>query len=195
MVLPRVVPLLVGVLLATGPSLGSAPPAEPAPRTAPQPPPAGSKAPPPAPQDYKTFERQPAVLSDAELGRLRAIVLSRCGLAPTSNPASAPWYFHYELGLELERRGDPQRALDAFLDAAARKARPARMSRMYGMWFRDYLPYFEIAKAHVALGNWQCAADALQASERAAEIGENDLAYLEFQELKSEVQARGRQQP
>jgi hypothetical protein len=188
----RLFPLLVCALLAVAltQARGYSAPA-PLPPSDP-PPPASVPAPPPAARDYKSFERRPTVLSDAELNRLRGVVLSRCGLAPATNPTSAPWYFHYELGLELERRGDPQRALDAFLEAATRKARPARMSRMYGMWFKDYTPYFEIAKAHVALGNWQCAADALHASETAREVGQNEPAYRELQELKSEVKAAQR---
>ncbi|HVR06575.1 MAG TPA: hypothetical protein VMW75_00880 [Thermoanaerobaculia bacterium] len=191
----RLVPLLVGALLASAPVKAPSTPATGGPRTAAAPAPDASPAP-PAAQDYKTFERKPTVLSDEELSRLRAVVLSRCGLAPATRPAEAPWYFHYELGLELERRGDQQRALDALLEAAARKARPARMSRMYGMWFRDYQPYFEIAKAHAALGNWQCAADALHTSEKTGEVGADDRAYFEFLELKAEVQAaQGRRKP
>jgi hypothetical protein len=190
----RLLPLLMCALLAAGLTQARGHSA-PAPLPPSDPPPSASVPPPPSARDYKSFERKPTVLSDAELNRLRGVVLSRCGLAPTTNPTSAPWYFHYELGLELERRGDPQRALDAFLEAATRKARPARMSRMYGMWFKDYTPYFEIAKVHVVLGNWQCAADALHASERTEEVGKGDQAYFEFQELKSEVQAQGHRKP
>jgi hypothetical protein len=156
--------------------------------------PAARAAPAPG-KDFKTFERKPTVLSDEELDRLRRAVLARCDMAPTADPSRAPWYYHYELGLELERRKDPQRALDALLEAVARKARPERRSRMYGMWFQDYRPYFEIAKLHAMLGNWQCAADALRLSERAAEVRGGDGSYGELQELKSEVQAQKHRQP
>jgi hypothetical protein len=198
MVFARLLPVLVGALLASGPVTAPGSAAEGAPRPAAPAPPGATSPKPPAVQvpDYKVFKRKPTVLSDEELNRLRAVVLSRCGLAPATRPAESPWYVHYELGLELERRKDPQRALDAFLEAAARKARPARQSRMYGMWFRDYQPYFEIAKAHVALGNWHCAADALATSERSGEIGASDRGYLELQELKAEVKAaQGHRKP
>ncbi len=71
---------------------------------------------------------------------LRAEVLARCQLKPETRPQDAPWYFHYELGRDLYRRGDPQRALDALIEAATLRADPGHGARIYGMWFMDYLP-------------------------------------------------------
>jgi tetratricopeptide (TPR) repeat protein len=142
------------------------------------------------PRSYRDFDPRPAVLAEADLDRLRSRVLSRCNLPPGTDLKKAPWYFHYELGLELSRRGDPQRALDAFLEAIQRRSEPHRQARMYGMWFTDYLPYLEIAKAHAALGNWQCAADAVRISLGTREVTEGDREFLELTELKSEIGAR-----
>ncbi|HEV7516849.1 MAG TPA: hypothetical protein VGR07_11155 [Thermoanaerobaculia bacterium] len=140
-------------------------------------------------RSYRDFERRPTVLSEQEFERLRSRVLSRCSVPPGTDPAKAPWYFHYEMGLELARHGDPQRALDAFLEAVELRAEPHRQARMYGMWFTNYLPYLEIAKAHAALGNWQCAADAVRISE-GREVAEGEREFLDLLEIKSEIGAR-----
>jgi tetratricopeptide (TPR) repeat protein len=143
-----------------------------------------------APARYKVYPRKAPVLSEADYRRVQTEVLSRCRLKPDAEPPSAPWYFHYELGLELARRGDSQRALDAFVEAANRRPEPQHTARLYGMWFTDYLPYFHIARAHSALGNWECAADALQVSEKMKEISPKDPEFQELRELAREVKQR-----
>jgi tetratricopeptide (TPR) repeat protein len=146
-------------------------------------------------QTYKDFERRPTVLSETELERLKTAVMSRCHVPEGTDLAKAPWYFHYELGLELEKKGDPQRALDAFIAALDRRSSPQQGARMYGVWFIDYLPYFEIAKAHAALGNWECAADALRISADKKETQEGDKRFEEFLELTEETHLRAGSQP
>jgi hypothetical protein len=138
---------------------------------------------------FKDFERQPTALSEREFQELKNRVASRCNVSPDTDPAKLPWYFHYELGLELAKKGDPQRAVDALIEAVDRRPEPKKNTRMYGMWFTDYLPYFEIAKAHAALGNWQCATDALRLSEGKREIQPQDQFFDELQELKTEAAA------
>jgi hypothetical protein len=130
-------------------------------------------------------DRQPTTLSEPDFEVLRGRVLSRCHVAPGVDPARAPWYFHYELGLELEKRGDARRALDALIEATQLRPEPRRSARMYGMWFTEYRPYFEIAKMHFALGNRQCAADALRISAGEREVTEGDEAFVDFQKLES----------
>lgn len=139
---------------------------------------------------FKDFDRKPVTISEEEFEALRGRVMSRCHLAAGTDPAKAPWYFHYEMGLELEKRGDPQRALDELIEATNRRPEPRRIVRMYGMWFTGYRPYFEIAKMHFALGNWQCAADALKISIGEREVTEGDKEYIELEELRSELEAR-----
>lgn len=134
---------------------------------------------------YLNYERQEEVLAVDEFEKLKKRVLSRCQLSPDSRIADAPWYFHYELGLELSRAGDPQRALDAFVEAVERRPESSRQARVYGMWFKDYLPYFHIAQTHATLGNWECVADALVVSEQFGEVSPEDEEYFELRSLRS----------
>jgi hypothetical protein len=139
---------------------------------------------------YAVYPRKPVVLADEETAVLRAEVLARCQLRPDTRPQDAPWYFHYELGRDLVRRGDAQRGLDALIEAATRRDDPSHGARVYGMWFMDYLPYFEIAKAHAYLNNWDCARNALEYSKRAGEIQEKDKEFAEFRELMKKTEAK-----
>ncbi len=142
---------------------------------------------------FRLFERRAVVLPTAEFLRLRSQVIHRCGLPPDIQDAHAPWYFHYELGVSLVSRGDPQRALDALIAATERRPISQRGVRMYGMWFTDYRPYFEIALAHAELGNWACVYDALELSNELGEIKEEDEDFARFRKLWSEAAAH--QQP
>jgi hypothetical protein len=141
---------------------------------------------PEAPPRFTVFERKPVVLSDSEFERLQKDVLSRCRLSVATPRRHAPWYYYYELGLELERHGDNQRALDALIEAAQDKPGPQQLARIYGVWFLDYLPYIAIAKAHARLGNRECALDALAVSRRLRETDEDDA---ELKELLSELRS------
>jgi hypothetical protein len=130
---------------------------------------------------------EPQRLSDVEYEELRRQVLSRCHLSSDVRSNTTPWYFHYELGLELAKRGDAERALDALLESVSRKADSQRRARIYGMWFQSYLPYFEIARVHAALGHWQCVAGALELSASHGEISVEDREFPEFDSLRLEV--------
>lgn len=154
-----------------------------------QDPPAGpSSVAPREPPGFAAFEPQPPELPPEELDEIRRRVLVRCGLDPETHLQEAPWYFHYELALELAAREDPQRSLDALIDAVERRQQPQRRARTYGMWFKDYLPYFQIARAHVELGNWECAADAIRLSEELGEVSTEDEEYPELDQLRQEVE-------
>ena len=142
---------------------------------------------------YTVFERRPAVLSDEDYTQVKGEVLDRCQLDKDTPLRQAPWYLHYEMGLELAHRGDPQRALSAFLEATERRHTSKRKARIYGMWFKDYLPYYQIARTHSMLGNWECAADALEVSRNMGEVQAGDEGYGEFEKLGQQV--RGRVEP
>ena len=117
-------------------------------------------------------------------------MLSRCHLSLDTDPKKAPWYFHYELGRELIDHGDPQRALDAFIEAATVRTQPQRNARIYGMWSTDYVPYFQIARAHAKLQNWECANDALTISMRESEITQDDKEFAEMRALLAETKRK-----
>lgn len=139
---------------------------------------------------YAEYERKPPVLSEAEFDLLRNDVLTRCNLPPDTKLSDAPWYANYELGLQLERKGDYPRALTHFIDAVANRPNPQKQARMYGMWLIDYYPYFHIARSHVRLENWDCAKNALEISERLGEIPRNAPELTEWLSLKSETERR-----
>ena len=139
---------------------------------------------------YAMFEPREGVLTEREFEMLRSDVMNKCNLPPGTKPSEAPWYANYELGLELERKGDYPRALTHFIDAVARRPNPQRQARMYGMWLIDYYPYFHIARSHVRLENWQCAKNALEISQRLAEIPDGAPELAELLSLQRETERR-----
>jgi tetratricopeptide (TPR) repeat protein len=136
---------------------------------------------------YEMFDPSKEVLSDAEFDKLQAQVLAGAALREDMKMADAPWYVHYELALELEKKGDHSRAIASFVDALHRKPNPARHVRTYGMWLMDYYPYFHIAKNQAALENWNAAADAITISERLREIPFDAGEYNELERLRFRV--------
>lgn len=136
---------------------------------------------------YAVFDKKPPVLSEQEFQLLRNDVLTKCDLPLDTKLANAPWYANYELGLELERKGDYPRALTHFIDAVAHRPNPQKQARMYGMWLIDYYPYFHIARSHVRLENWQCAKNALEISQRLGEIPAGAREMSEWLSLMRET--------
>ncbi|HYC58110.1 MAG TPA: hypothetical protein VEK79_00945 [Thermoanaerobaculia bacterium] len=139
---------------------------------------------------YAVYEKKAPTLSEAEFTLLRNDVLTKCDLPLDTKLGSAPWYANYELGLQLERKGDYSRALTHFIDAVAQRPDPQKQARMYGMWMIDYYPYFHIARSHVRLENWQCAKNALEISQRLAEIPGTAPELNELLSLQRETERR-----
>ena len=129
---------------------------------------------------YAVYSAKAPLLSEEEFSMLRRDVLEKCDLPLDTKQATAPWYANYEIGLELEQKGDYTRALTHFIDAVAHRPNPQKQARTYGMWLIDYYPYFHIARSHVRLQNWQCAKNALDISQK---VGEIPAAAPEFQEF------------
>ena len=139
---------------------------------------------------YAVFEPKASVLTDEEFNLLRNDVLAKCDLPVDTKLSAAPWYANYELGLALERKGDYSRALTHFIDAVAQRPNPQKQARMYGMWLIDYYPYFHIARSHVRLENWQCAKNALDISQRLAEIPSSAPEISELMSLQRQTEQR-----
>jgi hypothetical protein len=139
---------------------------------------------------YAVYEKKAPTLSDAEFSILRNDVLEKCDLPLDTKLGSAPWYANYELGLQLERKGDYSRALTHFIDAVAQRPDPQKQARMYGMWMIDYYPYFHIARSHVRLENWQCAKNALEISQRLGEIPGGAAEINELLSLQRETEKK-----
>jgi tetratricopeptide (TPR) repeat protein len=137
---------------------------------------------------YAVYEKKAPTLSEAEFTLLRNDVLTKCDLPLDTKLGAAPWYANYELGLQLERKGDYSRALTHFIDAVAQRPDPQKQARMYGMWMIDYYPYFHIARSHVRLENWQCAKNALEISQRLTEIPGTAPELTELLSLQRETE-------
>ena len=129
-------------------------------------------------------------LSEAEAQIIRAQVLKRCSLSSTVANNKLPWYFHYEYGRDLMAAGDSQRALNEFVLGANLSEDPKRDKRMYGMWYIDYLPYYQIALAHSKLGEWESAHNALKTSENFGEFSPNDPDYESFRSLEQLIEQK-----
>ena len=137
---------------------------------------------------YAVYSPKPPVISDSEFKQLRQDVMTKCNVSPDTT--KAPWYARYELGLELERKGDYSRALGELIDAVSLRPNPQQRARMYGMWLIDYYPYFHIARSHVRLENWQCAKNALDISQKVNEIPTTAPEFREFLALQQETAKR-----
>lgn len=139
---------------------------------------------------FDKYTAKPPVLTEAEFSRLRGDVLKECNLPPDTKSSESPWYANYEIGIELERKGDYPRALTHFIDAVERRPNPQKQARMYGMWLIDYYPYFHIARSHVRLGNWECAKSALEISQRLNEVPNGSPEMAEYLSMERETEQK-----
>jgi tetratricopeptide (TPR) repeat protein len=139
---------------------------------------------------YAVYDKKPSLLSEEDFNLLRNDILEKCDLPLDTKLSQAPWYANYEIGLQLERKGDYSRALTHFIDAVANRPNPQKQARMYGMWLIDYYPYFHIARSHVRLENWQCAKNALDISQRLGEIPNGTPEMNEMLSLTREAERK-----
>ena len=118
-----------------------------------------------APAGLPATSQGPVSLTPEAADTLRRQVLIQCGL-PADQQDGLPWYFHFEYGRQLNTAGDARRAIGELSQSIEIDPKPGAAKRMYGVWYVDYLPYFQLAQAHARLGNWPCAANALTLSQR-----------------------------
>lgn len=142
-----------------------------------------------ADHSIRDYQKRPYLLSNLQLDTMKEEIRTRCSL-PKASDESYPWYFHYELGKELENKGDWQRALESFIQALDHRDRPRKSSRIYGMWFVDYYPYYNIGLAHYRLQNWKCADNAFQLSQIYEDIPPDSSESGKLQEMRTEVQQK-----
>jgi hypothetical protein len=119
-------------------------------------------------------------LHPAQADALRRKVLAQCGLDRSRDVL--PWYFHFEYGRALLEAGDARRAVVQLSQSIDLRPEPRARKRTYGMWFTDYLPYFQLAEAHARLDNWPCAEHAMQLSRS---TGEAALGRIEPQRIRA----------
>lgn len=130
-------------------------------------------------------EVQLVSLSDREVETIRQQTVERCEFCAEDTDIKMPWYFHYNLGVDLMAAGDVERALESFKKSVSMRSESRRESRTYGMWYIDYLPYYQIALAYSKLGNWKNAQTAIQVSNRVGEFSPLDQDYEQFTALQS----------
>lgn len=107
----------------------------------------------------------------------------RCAATITRTDDKLPWFFYYQCGVELLKAGNAEMAVSAFEMGALAHEDPRRGKRMYGMWYIDYLPYYQMALAHSQLGNWESANAAIKSSETYGEFSPGDPDYGSFSAL------------
>jgi tetratricopeptide (TPR) repeat protein len=139
-------------------------------------------------QGIRTFNKKAYVLPEEEVQRMKEDIRQRCNL-PRADEHTYPWYYHYELGLGLKQKNDWQRALDSFISALDFRDRPQRFSRIYGMWFIDYYPYYNIGLAHYHLQNWKCAEDSFRLSQMLEDLPTNSTDFKNMMQMKSEAES------
>lgn len=125
---------------------------------------------------------QSTSLAPDAIDALRRKVLVQCGLQIDTSNNVLPWYFHFEYGRALLDAGDASQAVIQLNQSIDLRPEPRARKRTYGMWFLDYLPYFELAEAHAMLDNWPCAEHAMQLSQSTGEI---DLGRIEPQRIQA----------
>ncbi|MCI0411918.1 hypothetical protein L0222_03845 [bacterium] len=133
------------------------------------------------------FKRKTYLLSDMEVEKIKEEIRTRCRL-PQANEMTYPWYYHYELGMAMQKKKDWQRALDSLLASLDRRERPQKFTRIYGMWFIDYFPYYNIGVAHYHLKNWNCAVQSFRLSQMFEDIPKDSVEFYRLRELDSEAE-------
>jgi tetratricopeptide (TPR) repeat protein len=140
-----------------------------------------------AEQTIREFSKKPYVLSEEVVKQMKEDIRQRCNL-PRADERTYPWYYHYELGVRMKQKNDWQRALDSFISALDFRDRPQRFSRIYGMWFIDYYPYYNIGLAHYHLGNWKCAEESFRLSQMLEDLPSGSSEQKTMLEMRSEVE-------
>ncbi|MCB1569956.1 MAG: hypothetical protein R3F08_16525 [Dokdonella sp.] len=125
-------------------------------------------------------------LQPAEADVLRRKVLVQCGLDPSRNVL--PWYFHFAYAQALLEAGDAQRAVTHLSKSIDLKPEPRAHKRTYGMWYTDYLPYFQLAEAHARLANWPCAERAMELSQSTGEISMGRIEPQRIRALQERIE-------
>ena len=120
---------------------------------------------------------------------LRRKVLAQCGL-PENPSMQLPWYFHFEFGRALLGSGDAARAIGELTQAVELNPVPHAGKRMYGMWYVDYFPYYQLAMAHAQLGNWTCAANAMRLSQMTEAASAEYFDMVKYSQLQRQIEGK-----
>jgi len=137
----------------------------------------------------RTVETESVSLTPAAADELRRKVLRQCGLSESTS-GSLPWYFHFEFGRALLGSGDPRRAVVELSRAVELNPVPKAGKRMYGMWYIDYFPYYQLALAQAELGNWSCAANAMRLSKMTENAASGHFDMVKYSALRRQIEGK-----
>lgn len=115
-----------------------------------------------------------------------------------ADSSAARWYEDYERAVELIENGQCSReALQLLGAAVVDKPKPRRNARTIAVKTIDYLPYFQLARAHLACGEADSARHYIEESRRRGVAAAADLDDLERQatELDNRAGAGGGSAP
>ena len=100
----------------------------------------------------------------------------------TANPAvAARWYEDYETAVEHIEAGQcSPEAIEALGAAVIDKPKPRRGARTYAQRRIDYLPYYQLARAHLLCGNTDLARQYLERSRTAGIATADELQSIEI---------------
>ncbi len=104
--------------------------------------------------------------------------------------AQQSWDFHYQLGLQQLRNGDPQGAIES-LTSALQKGPPPGPRRLTagGRWV-NFFPYLYLARAYLALKDCEQARRMIEASVQKHEVPTDHPDYtLQFVPTQRSIQA------
>lgn len=115
-------------------------------------------------------------------------VQDRCGLPDLPDRTLYPWHYDYEASQAFIKEGMYDAGIQYLYRALDKKGRPEEKSRIYGMWFTDYHPYFLLAKAFHHEGSDDCARQALERSLKSEDLKGSPEALKERERMRKELE-------
>jgi len=120
--------------------------------------------------------------------RILEEVQERCGLPDQADRTLYPWHYDYEASQAFIREGMYDAGIQYLYRALDKKAQPEEKTRIYGMWFTDYHPYFLLAKALYHEGNDECALRALERSLKTEDLKASPADLKERERIRKELE-------
>lgn len=112
------------------------------------------------------------------------VAFTTTALLVTDSAEGARWYEDYDLAVEYIETGVcSTEAIEALGAAVVDKNRPKRNVKTYAQRRIDYLPYYQLARAHLLCGNTDLAQQYLQRSRSYLISSEDELGPVESEIL------------
>ncbi len=101
--------------------------------------------------------------------------------------ADMEWYQHYKLGIDRLNEGNAEEAIVQLQQAIEKGPAPGPKRRTYGMFFREFFPYFYLARAYLMLHQCEEARRYLTLSYQKDGIPSGHRMYEQRQQLRQEI--------